>query len=164
MFALGGRCDDQWLASVEEYVVAENKWTPRASMGAARAQFGSVSLQDGEFIYVFGGFSMAGSKLVEKSIERYAVKTDAWEEIKCDREVLAASLVAKEDEDTVLILGGSSGGEMSTKFSVFKASTGTMEEGGADAPFVYAQAPCAVMEKNFVLLSDYGTLCYNRNM
>jgi hypothetical protein len=78
LFAVGGINGNAILSYNEKYDVGENTWRQKASMNTPR--FYHSSVQDLNYIYVFGGITSNGSDLeITRSVERYDIDRDVWE-------------------------------------------------------------------------------------
>ncbi len=86
--------DDKYLATVERYDPATNKWTLITSMASARLSFAAAAM--GGSLYVTGGEDAAG-KL--RSCERYDPGANTWSRI--------ADLPEPRCEHALACLGGS---------------------------------------------------------
>jgi len=78
LFAIGGLNGKSILAYNEMYDFATDTWTPKKAMPTPR--FYHMSIQDANYIYVFGGIVADGTSLaITQSVERYNTITDTWE-------------------------------------------------------------------------------------
>ncbi|XP_078262847.1 kelch-like protein 28 [Rhinoraja longicauda] len=73
LYALGGYDGENYLQSVEKYILKVKKWQPVAPMAKSRSCFAAAVL-DG-MIYAIGGYGPAHMN----SVERYDPSKDSWE-------------------------------------------------------------------------------------
>ena len=74
IYAIGGCCTPEFIATVEEYDPATDTWTARASMPTARNVLGVVAASNGK-IYAIGGW---GDIEFLTTVEEYDPATNTW--------------------------------------------------------------------------------------
>lgn len=78
LYAIGGLDGNAILSYNERYSVETDSWEDLSSMEVPR--FYHMSIQDEQYVYVFGGITSSGSSLsVTRSVERYDIDSDTWE-------------------------------------------------------------------------------------
>lgn len=126
VYAIGGKYEDQWLNSCEVFDTSKEKWEPIASMKNPRAQFGACILD--KKIYVLGGFENYGGAMAKINIEVFDVDSNIWSEFKLqDGNVNLAGLsLVPVDNKHFAIVGGSTGDNVTTTFSLINVATGAV--------------------------------------
>ena len=74
IYAVGGRSQQGWLASVEKYDLENGQWTVVSNMKTKRARMGVVALHDSKLIAV-GGYDSPPSLA---TVEEFDIPTNQW--------------------------------------------------------------------------------------
>lgn len=79
VFLIGGRSQNEILATLDAFDVATNEWQERSPMNNPRMMPECVVL--GDAVYVFGGFAGLNNRLFVPTIEKYDTRTNQWTEV-----------------------------------------------------------------------------------